>query len=585
VKKRDDTANMTDRTSALLSKNASDPSDTAREENVNHSPEWPSRVVVIGLDGATFDLMKPWMEQGKLPNLKRLMDSGISRTLQSVVPPISAGAWSSFMTGKNPGKHGVFGFRPYDLGRYTCFNERLVDSTYVAGKTFLDLLSDTGHKIAMICIPITYPVWEVNGIMVAGLPTPGTGNYTWPEELGARLGTMSIPGDFHTHSPSAKFERSLTVSEARTTAAIEALQDQSFDVTVVVLSSPDDAHHHFWKFTDPSHPSYDVKEAAQYGHIPLELYKKCDEAVGRMLAHVDDDTLVIVMSDHGGGPSPTHRFNTNYWLRSQGFLSTKRKRVSDFSAVLGDVLYTIKEHLPYKEHIRRLLPTRALSGVSSTLMNIASIDWHKTKAYRVPMYASMEGIEINLQGRQPEGIVRPGEEYGKLRRLIKQQLLDSFGPNGSDVIKAISYKEEIYSGEHLEDAPDLIVELHDDYTGGINLESPLISSVPKSFLDVWSGAHRMNGIFIAQGRNIQADVILDDAEIMDLAPTILYAMGIPIPSDMDGRVLLDIFEPDFVGQHEIHCTASTIEKQMPESGLTAEEEEEMVAKLRGMGYL
>jgi len=163
--------------------------------------------------------------------------------------------------------------------------------------------------------------------------------------------------------------------------------------------------------------------------------------------------------------------------------------------------------------------------------------------------------------------------------------MDSFGPNGGGVIKTISRKEEIYSGEHLENAPDLIVELHNDYTGGINLESPLISPVPKSFLDVWSGAHMMNGIFIAQGRNIQAGVTLDDAEIMDLAPTILYAMGVPIPSDMDGRVLLDIFEPDFVEQHEIHYTSSTTEKQMPESGLTAEEEEEMVAKLRGMGYL
>lgn len=549
------------------------------------SHRWPSKVVVIGLDGATFDLIRPWAAQGELPNLKLLMDSGVSRTLQSVVPPISAGAWSSFMTGKSPGRHGVLGFRPYDLGRYTCFKEKLVNSSYVAGETFLDLLSDYGYKVAMICIPITYPVWEINGIMVAGLPTPGSGNYTWPEELGARLGTMSIPGDFHTYSPSAKFERSLTVLEARTALTIETLQDRSFDVTVVVLSSPDDAHHHFWKFIDPNHPSYDAKEAERYGNIPLELYKRCDEALGRMLAYMDDDTLVIVMSDHGGGPSPTHRFNTNYWLRSQGLLSVKQTPLSGLSAALGDILYTIKEHLPYKEHIRRILPVRTLSTLSSTLMNIASIDWSQTKAYRVPMYASMEGIEVNLQGRQPEGIVHPGEEYEELRCLVKQQLLDQFGPKGDGVIKAVYRKEEIYSGEHLRDAPDLIIGLHKDYTGGISLESPLITPVPKSFLDVWSGAHRMNGILIAQGRNVQVGVALDDASIMDLAPTILYALGIPVPSDMDGKVLLDIFEPAFAKQREIRYATPVAERQSLISGLTEEEEKEMVAKLRGMGYL
>jgi predicted AlkP superfamily phosphohydrolase/phosphomutase len=363
------------------------------------------------------------------------------------------------------------------------------------------------------------------------------------------------------------------------------LQDPSFDVMVVVLSSPDDANHHFWKFMDPQHPSYDAKEGGRFGHIPLELYKKCDEAVGRMLAHVDDDTLVIVMSDHGGGPSPTHRFNINYWLRSQGLLSVKQKRLSGFSAALGDALYTLKEHLPYKEHIRRLLPVGALSTLSSTLMNIANVDWPRTKAYRVPMYAATDGIEVNLLGRQPEGVVRPGEEYEELRHSIIKQLLDTFGPHGGGVVKAVHRKEEIFSGPFVDDAPDLVVKLHEDYAGGISLKPPVISPVPRAFLDVWSGAHRMNGILIAQGRNVQVGVALDDASIMDLAPTILYAMGIPVPSDMDGKVLLDIFEPAFVKQSEIRYATPVAERQSPKSGLTEEEEKEMVAKLRGMGYL
>ncbi len=553
---------------------------------MNHSSEWPSKILVIGLDGATFDLLKPWAAQGELPYLKKLMDTGVSRVLQSVIPPISAGAWSSFMTGQNPGKHGVFGFRTYDLRHYTCFNERLVNSSYIAGRTFVDILGKHGYQVAMICVPLTYPVWPINGIMVAGFPTPEFGNYTWPVELAARLGIMSIPGDFHTYSPAAKLERSLAVLENRTALALETLRDPRYKVTIVVLSAPDDAHHHFWKFMDPHHPSYNARSARRYGHIPLELYKRCDDAVGRMLACLDEDALVVVMSDHGGGPSPTCRFNTNAWLHGAGWLRLKSGRSSQLSYKIGDVLYTIKEHLPFKEHIRRALPVKTLSHLSSILMNITNIDWPHTRAYRVPMYATYEGIEINLRGRQPEGCVQPGEEYEQLLRDIQKQLLESYGSSGKNsAIKAVYRKEEIYAGGYLDNAPDLVIEFRDDYTGAAGLQSPVISAVPRAFLDVWSGTHRRDGILIANGRFVRQGVTLEDASIMDLAPTILYALGMLIPEDMDGQVLFDMFVPEFTAQREARYTAPMQATYVVDSGLTSAEEEDIVARLRGMGYM
>ncbi len=380
-----------------------------------------AKVLVLGLDGATPELLERWVEEDKLPYLKQIMQKGIYGKLRSVYPPISPAAWTTFATGYNPGKHGTYDFRDYDTRRYSCFADTIVDSNAFAGKSIWDLVGAAGKKVGVVTVPVTYPAWKVNGFMVSGYPTPDTGkNFTYPPELAKEIPPLVGDAAFFksaTHHTLLKEMNRLMYLSAD--VSIEQMKKDDYGLFIMVVGATDRAHHDWWKYIDPDHPAYDAKEAALYGDLILEVYKVADACIGKFLAAIDDDTTVIVMSDHGGGAHPRWYFNTNYFLRNLGLL-TSNASASKKGGLKGAFKHFYRTRIrrfAYLEKVYRSLPASfkkiATNLDSQTMMNLDAINWKQTKAYRFPMYPPVEGLMINVVGRQPKGCVQPGVFVGR----------------------------------------------------------------------------------------------------------------------------------------------------------------------------
>ncbi len=555
-----------------------------------------TKVLVIGLDGATSELIDRWVEEDKLPNLKQVMQKGVYGKLRSVYPPKSPAAWTTFATGYNPGKHGVYDFRNYDNTRYSCIAETIVDSNAFAGKTIWDIVGAAGQKVGVVTVPVTYPAWKVNGFMISGYPTPDEGkSYSYPPELAQTI--PPLIGDsslFKSAMREQLLEEMKRLVYLCTDVSISQMQKDDYGLFIMVVGATDRAHHDWWKFIDPSHPAYEPEEARLYGHLIQETYRVADECIGKFLEAIDDDTTVIIMSDHGGGAHPLYYFNTNYFLRTLSLIQPSRramKKKGGLRDIFKQFYRTRIRRFPYLEKVYRRLP-QALKKMateldSQTMMDLDAIDWKHTKAYRFPMYPPVEGIMINVAGRQPEGCVQPGEEYEAIRTQILKDVCSLRDPRTGESIVLEAYRrEELYHGECTEMAPDIILVTQDCYKGGAGIDE-LVSDVPLDVLTKLSGVHRMDGIIFAQGPHIRRNTKIERAELINVAPTILYLLGLPIPSDMDGKPLSTIIEETYIDQSAAMYTDERQYQDVAsdEYGYSEKEEESVRVKLEALGYL
>jgi len=546
-------------------------------------------VVIVGLDGASFDYIGPLAATGRLPNLRGLMESGVSACLRSTYPPISAPAWITFMTGERPARHGVFEFWKTDLSRYNPLaGEQLVSSTSYAGKTLFDVIGAQG-RVAALRVPVTYPAWPIEGQMVSGYPAPwGAEGSVYPPQRRdlirrprhGKSGWLTRHRGSQEEMRLSMFREQLGLTRD---LALAALREGPYALFMTVFNQLDAAGHHFPRHADPAYPSYDPRLSPRYAGVITEFHERLDGALGEILANVDHDTLVIIMSDHGMGPRSTQYFHTNAWLAEQGLL-TPRRRGSSVRSSLSRLTNFLNENLPIRQELRRVLPRRLKATATGLMFNFGGVHWEQTQAYRVRMLAPIEGIEINLKGRQPLGTVHPGPEYERLRALLLQRLQEARDPaTGSPIVAAAYRREELYDGPYLEQAPDIIFELQGLYEGGVAVRPPVVGPIPPSFLTMRSGNHTMSGIFIARGPFVRCRAELGDIRLEDLAPTIVHYLGMPVPSNMDGRVVTEAFEPSFASRPVIRGPA--VVARGSQGSFSAAEEEAMRDQLRGLGYL
>jgi len=286
-----------------------------------------TRVLALGLDGATFDLIGPWVAEGHLPVLGQLMHTGVSGELETVYPPLTGPAWSSFMTGRSPARHGVSEFfrREPDTYRQVLNSQRDID-----GKTLWKLLSEAGKQVGVIGVPLTYPPEVVSGFIISGLLTPaGSRDFTYPvsllNELEAHLGVYRLRHDekYRHGNPEPLLREQYEILENNVQAALYLMNRKPWDFFMLHLLGTDRIQHELWHVMDTSHPQHDPAERKRYGNVVLDFYKAVDAAIGRLLEALDDDTAILVMSDHGFGP--VYKFvNFNTWLLQQGLLRLKR---------------------------------------------------------------------------------------------------------------------------------------------------------------------------------------------------------------------------------------------------------------------
>ena len=502
--------------------------------------------MVIGFDGATFRLIDPWVQAGKLPTFAKVLNGGVRGNLRSTIRPESSIAWTSFATGKNPGKHGVFGFAAHKENSYsTGINSaRSIRSARLWG-----IAGDYNNRVVVLNVPMTYPPQPINGCLVSGMLTPSLKSpFTYPENLAHDLLSAVDGYTITVHDPGhdeAGFIRKVShCTEKHKEATLYLMDKCEWDLFVVVFTELDRLQHFLWACMDPSHPRHDPQRAGRHGAALLEYHQCLDQILREILERVGDDTVVMLISDHGfNGFYKTVHLNT--WLKDQGLLTLHR----DESGKLGldkllqglsssQPLVRMKKALPFLRDMR--ISTPSLTNLRFENL----VDWQNTRAY----YSEIGGIRINLEGREPAGYVKPGAEYESLREDLQRVLTALEDPEtGLPIFENVYKREDLYWGPYVERAPDLIVNpTRDDDDPRKNYA--VAHNVPTkdmSFLDpsnLRTGNHTLDGIFIAFGDGVHRDVEIDRVSIMDLAPTVLYTMGLPVPEDMDGKILRDIFE-------------------------------------------
>jgi predicted AlkP superfamily phosphohydrolase/phosphomutase len=282
------------------------------------------RVLVIGLDGATWRSLDPLVESGAMPSLARLRRRGFVAPLESTVPPVTAPAWSSFITGQNPGRHGVYQFYEIDpwseraLGRGTpTFLAEpgvIVNGKALGGPKLWEVASSAGKRCATINLPMTYPPSPINGLMVTDMLTPpGSRNFTYPPELADELTDYEIDltpreKDFSS-SDEAFLARAEAVLEKRGRAVTNLFEREPWDLFVAIFTETDRLQHRYWQYLDPEPPPGTSRELADIRMRVVGLYTQLDAYLGRLLDAAADEYRIVVVSDHGFGHAATRRVN------------------------------------------------------------------------------------------------------------------------------------------------------------------------------------------------------------------------------------------------------------------------------------
>lgn len=545
------------------------------------------KVVVIGLDGGTFDILRPLAEEGRLPTLARVMRDGVCGELTSTIPPITAAAWTSFATGKNPGKHGLVDFVYFPNHGYSV---SVANSINRRGKAIWNILGDLGRGVGVVGVPMTYPTEEVNGFLLSGMMTPPSSeNFAYPPELVGEL-TREV-GEYVVHAGEGVLpsdpERYLDKMKAdiaiRVKCALYLLRKYNPDFFMFVFGALDPLQHQFFNHIHaPSLPSggNGMRERI------LSVYDEVDARIAQILEMADEETTLIFMSDHGFGPLQGF-LHLNNWFLDKGYLALKgdiRSRVK-YLLFRADFTPETAHNLARRLRLdlrRRVNRGRAYRKLQRIFLSFEDIDWEATKAYAL---GHIGQIYINLRGRQPQGIVEPGPEYEELREKIKAELLDLVIPiTGEKAIERVYKREEIYWGENLEQTPDLLlipkgfshVAFGESEFGSNRLFGPSLGH---------TGHHRLNGILIMQGPEMRSGQSIQGANIVDLAPTILYAMGCPIPRDMDGRVLTEAFHRQFLEAQPISYGEAATAAEERERAYSETDEAEVRERLKGLGYI
>jgi predicted AlkP superfamily phosphohydrolase/phosphomutase len=566
-----------------------------------------NKIFVIGWDSATWDLIRPWVAQDKLPNLAKLISEGISGPLQSVFPPITPPAWTSFMTGKNPGKHGIFQFIEPQPGSYTM---RWTNAGSRRATTIWRLLSDAGWRVGTVNVPFTYPPEKVEGFQISGMDTPSEKSpFIHPpqlrEELESSLGPLTLElrylGAMNNEKRTQQaLDEMETLDRQWTKIGLYLLEKHPVDIMMLTYMSIDTVQHHFWHYMDPAHFLHNPKGVDKFGNAVLSVYQRLDQAIGSFLGQLPPETSVFVVSDHGGGPVSERTIYFNRYLAQLGLLKYRTEKSSPVRKVLQNVMRSgyrlLRSSLSsdQKKMLATLFP-RLRERVDGAYTAYDNIDWTATKAYCSEVAASPPSIWINSKGSKPGGIVEDSE-YESLVALITDKLKALKDPRtGESVIPRIYRREEVFQGSALEEAPDLILDWwsgegfsNDTSFPEENDQPPLVIREPQPMHGhEWGGTHRLHGILVAKGGPLKKGAQISGARLMDMAPTLLYLAGQKIPSDMDGRVLLDLFEPEFVAQHPVVYDEVGSQDQGAGTGSTysAEDAALVEERLKALGYI
>ncbi len=541
-----------------------------------------SRAVVIGLDGATWKLLDRLALEGVMPRLSALKAAGASGPLWSVVPPMTATAWTSYQTGKGPGRHGVYDWTEPVPGTYLY---RPIDSTHVHSRTIFELLSARGHRVATVNLPLTFPARPVNGIAIGDMltPTKDTPGFLYPTDFRATLDRIAPDYKIDTHLCDSEADlvpflaRLRHLIEERGKVVRHLMESEPWDLFCCVWVEMDRMQHCLWHIVDPQHPRHDAGLAAKYREQILDVYRLLDVRVGEMVDRRPEGANVFFISDHGFGPC-RYKVFLNTWLAQEGFLKFKEggRQARDRLRVVRGVLDRAGVDTRKLLDTARRLGGDAVLGAGDSLSRFAAeIDWSQTRAF----CHGTNAIRLNVRGRERQGSVDPGAVPALVAEL-RERLLAMRDPEGNVVIRGVRTREELYRGPHVDLAADVLVAEHDDSVWFYYSEGDVPNAVfePSGWA---SGNHEPDGIFLAWGPDIAAGHH-EGTSINDVTPTLLALFGAPLPDDLDGRILHDILRPG----RPLRPRWTEAEAYVGEArAADAATDRAIEERLRGLGYL
>jgi predicted AlkP superfamily phosphohydrolase/phosphomutase len=467
------------------------------------------KFLVIGLDCAAPELVFDQFRD-ELPTLRKLYECGVYGQLESCIPAITVPAWSVMMSSKDPGTLGIYGFR--NRRDYSYDNQVIATNAMVKEPRVWDILSEAGKKVALIGVPGTFPVKPVNGITTACFLAPSVeSEFTFPHELREEILTVAPRyavdvANFRTPDKDWLIQQIWDMTEMRFKALNHMMDHYDWDYFMWVEMGVDRVHHGLWSYMDPGHRRHEPGN--KYQDKIKEYYKLIDTQLASMLSKIDDNTMVLVVSDHGG-KKMDGGIAVNEWLWREGYLALEESPPEDQFDADGNRVLT-----PFTK---------------------VEINWEKTKAWGAGGYYGR--VYLNVEGREPQGTVKRSE-YEALRDELISRFQAIPDHNGQPMDTRVYKPQEVYHKVR-NVAPDLIV-----YWDNLNWRS--VGSYGHGGVHTFENDtgpddcnHASNGLFILYDpRQPVTSAEIKGRQIMDVAPTILELMGVKAPADMQGQRLL-----------------------------------------------
>jgi predicted AlkP superfamily phosphohydrolase/phosphomutase len=454
------------------------------------------RLLVMGLDSAPPELVFDKLRD-ELPNIRGLMERGVYARMRSSDPPITIPAWMVMATSRNPGSLGLYGFRHRKGYSYT--DGWIANSLSVKAEKIWDTFARAGMKVCVVGVPPSYPPTPVNGELISCFITPDANReYTHPPELKreieALVGPYPFDVEFRTDQRDQLLKNLHEMTETHFRVIEHLITTRPWDFFMFVDIGLDRVHHAFWKYYDKDHPKY--VPGNQYKNAIPDYYKRLDEHVGRLLKRIDDDTIVVVVSDHGV-KGMRGAFCVNEWLIREGYLALKERPQSVVE------------------------------------LEKASVDWSQTKAWAWGGYYAR--VFLNVKGREPEGIIE-ASEFERERDKLAERLKTISDPTGRRMETQVYRPETLYPVS-VGDRPDLMVYFDDLFwrSAGTLGHSDIYLSENDTGPD--DAIHSQHGTFILHDSGLKQRGQIADIDILDIAPTLLERMKVTIPSSMEGKPL------------------------------------------------
>jgi len=503
------------------------------------------KTIVIGLDGASLDTIQSLINQHKLPFFQKMIRKGSFGNLKSSLPVNGAASWASFFSGKNPGKHNIYDFISFNG---SLEKPNTIKNSSIKSDLIWHIANQNSLKTILFNIPIVSQPEKVNGIMVTGLATDKDQTFAYPESVYHELLDQNYKVD---SGPQGRIEQDQYYNQInevfikQSDSFFQLINNHSWDLAIATFNTLNRVQQFF---------SNDEKKIESF-------FVQFDAYLQKIFDSIDEEINFILLSNYGF-KSISKKFFVNEWLSEMGFLkkkiSTKQSRITDIDKILFN--YS-NNGVPYitklltktgitKKNIRSILPNIISETLKKTVpMSIKKIfhreyldiEWKKTQAYFVS--ENVQGININLKGREPLGVVEPGTEYERLRDKIISELYHFKDPyTFENIVEEVYRKEEIFNGEYVSAAPDIVIipANNNYYLDSNKRTSRHVVGSAKDEYPVYGQKDR-NGVFFISGPKVEQGKKVSNITIFDIAPTILHLFGIEKDISMDGQVISDIF--------------------------------------------